>query len=142
MNGPSDGVEPSAKVSGLFTTTHWSVVLAAGQGESPHAAQALETLCRTYWYPLYAYVRRQGHTPEDAQDLTQDFFADLLAKGFPRGAAPERGKFRSFLLASLRHFLVDQHRHADAAKRGGGHRTISLDESRRKSVSAWSLNTS
>jgi len=130
MDSPSDGVEPSAKGSGLFTTTHWSAVLAAGQGESPRAAQALETLCRTYWYPLYAYVRRQGHSPEDAQDLTQDFFAHLLAKGFPRGAAPERGKFRSFLLASLRHLLVDQHRHADAAKRGGGQRTVSLDESR------------
>ena len=130
MNSPSDDVEPSAKVPGLFTTTHWSVVLAAGQAESPQAAEALEKLCRTYWYPLYAYVRRQGHSPEDAQDLTQDFFAHLLAKGFPRGATPERGKFRSFLLASLRHFLVDQHRHADAAKRGGGQRTVSLDESR------------
>jgi RNA polymerase sigma-70 factor (ECF subfamily) len=116
--------------SGTFATTHWSVVLAAGQSESAQAAQALETLCRTYWYPLYAYIRREGHSPEDAQDLTQDFFAHLLAKGFPRGAAPERGKFRSFLLASLRHFLVDQHRHADSAKRGGGQRTISLDESR------------
>ena len=130
MDSPSAGVEPSAKVPGLFTTTHWSVVLAAGQPESPEAARALETLCRTYWYPLYAYVRRQGHSPEDAQDLTQDFFAHLLSKDFPRGAAPERGKFRSFLLASLRHFLVDQHRHADAAKRGGGQRTVSLDESR------------
>jgi len=130
MDSPSDGVEPTAKVPGLFTTTHWSVVLAAGQPESPEAARAMEILCRTYWYPLYAYVRRQGHSPEDAQDLTQDFFAHLLAKGFPRGAAPERGKFRSFLLASLRHFLVDQHRHADAAKRGGGQRTVSLDESR------------
>jgi RNA polymerase sigma factor (sigma-70 family) len=113
-----------------FATTHWSVVLSAGQQESPEAAQALETLCRTYWYPLYAYVRRQGHSPEDAQDLTQDFFAHLLAKHFPRGAGPERGRFRSFLLASLRHFLVDQHRHADAAKRGGGQRLFSLDESR------------
>ena len=113
-----------------FATTYWSVVLSAGQPESPEAAQALETLCRTYWYPLYAYVRRRGSGHEDAQDLTQDFFAHLLAKGFPRGAAPERGKFRSFLLTSLRHFLVDQHRHADAAKRGGGQRTISLDESR------------
>jgi RNA polymerase sigma-70 factor (ECF subfamily) len=113
-----------------FATTHWSVVLSAGQQESPEAEQALETLCRTYWYPLYAYVRRQGHSPEDAQDLTQDFFAHLLAKNFPRGAAPERGRFRSFLLASLRHFLVDQHRHADAAKRGGGQRMFSLDESR------------
>jgi RNA polymerase sigma-70 factor (ECF subfamily) len=114
----------------VFATTHWSVVLAAGQQESPQAADALETLCRTYWYPLYAYVRRRGYGMEDAQDLTQDFFAHLLAKGFPRGAAPQRGKFRSFLLASLRHFLVDQHRHAGAAKRGGGQRAISLDESR------------
>ena len=113
--------------TGTFATTHWSVVLAAGEGDTPQAAAALEKLCRTYWYPIYAYVRRQGHNPEDAQDLTQDFFARLLAKGFPRGAAPERGKFRSFLLASLRHFLVDQHRHADAVKRGGGRRTISLD---------------
>jgi len=115
---------------GVFATTRWSVVLAAGQQESPQAADALETLCRTYWYPLYAHVRRRGHGHEDAQDLTQDFFAHLLARGFPCGAAPERGKFRSFLLASLRHFLVDQHRHADAAKRGGGQRTVSLDESR------------
>jgi RNA polymerase sigma factor (sigma-70 family) len=130
MNSPSDGVEPSSRPSGLFATTHWSVVLAAGHASSPHAQEALEQLCRTYWYPLYAYVRRQGHSPEDAQDLTQDFFAHLLAKGFPRGATPERGKFRSFLLASLRHFLVDQHRQADAAKRGGGQRTVSLDESR------------
>lgn len=128
MSDPSDGVEPSAKVSGLFATTHWSVVLAAGDGESHEATQALETLCRTYWYPLYVYVRRRGYEHEDAQDLTQDFFAHLLAKGFPQGSTPERGKFRSFLLASLRHFMVDQHRHADAAKRGGGQRLISLDE--------------
>jgi RNA polymerase sigma factor (sigma-70 family) len=114
---------------GIFATTHWSVVLAAGQRDTPQATAALDQLCRTYWYPIYAYVRRQGHSPEDAQDLTQDFFARLLAKGFPRGAAPERGKFRSFLLTSLRHFLVDQHRHADAAKRGGGQRTTSLDAS-------------
>ena len=112
-----------------FTTTHWSVVLAAGQGDSPQAAAALEQLCRTYWYPIYAYVRRQGHRPEDAEDLTQAFFAGLLAKQFLREAAPERGRFRSFLLASLRHFLVDQLRHAEAAKRGGAQRLISLDAS-------------
>lgn len=113
---------------GVFATTHWSVVIAAtDQGSTPAAAAALEQLCRTYWYPIYAYVRRQGRSPEDAQDLTQDFFARLLARGFLRGAAPERGKFRSFLLTSLRHFLVDQHRHADAVKRGGGYRLISLD---------------
>jgi DNA-directed RNA polymerase specialized sigma24 family protein len=127
MNGPSDGVEPSAKVSGLFATTQWSVVLAAGDSTSPEGTEALGRLCRTYWYPLYAYVRRQGRSPEDAQDLTQDFFAHLLARGFPCAAAPQRGKFRSFLLTSLRHFLVDRHRHAGAIKRGGGHRIISLD---------------
>ena len=110
-----------------FTTTHWSVVLAAGEGTDAHKAEALDQLCRTYWYPLYAYVRRQGRTPEDAQDLTQDFFAHLLANGFPRGAKAERGRFRSFLLASVRHFLVDHHRHAAAAKRGGGQFQISLD---------------
>ena len=113
-----------------FATTHWSVVLAAGQSADAQASEALEQLCRTYWYPLYAYVRRQGHVPEDAQDLTQDYFAHLLARDFPRGAAPERGKFRSFLLASLRHFLVDQHRHAGAAKRGRGQRPVSLEDRR------------
>ncbi|MBM3881987.1 MAG: sigma-70 family RNA polymerase sigma factor [Verrucomicrobia bacterium] len=113
-----------------FATTHWSVVLAAEEAHAPQAAAALEQLCRTYWYPLYAYVRRQGHSPADAQDLTQDFFAHLLARDFPRGATPERGKFRSFLLAALRHFLVDRHRHDAAAKRGGSQRTVSLDDSR------------
>jgi RNA polymerase sigma factor (sigma-70 family) len=128
---PSDKESEKAEMHrGVFATTHWSVVLSAGQAESPQAAEALEKLCRTYWYPLYVYVRRRGYEAPDAQDLTQDFFAHLLAKGFPRGVAPERGKFRSFLLASLRHFLVDHHRHEDAAKRGGGQRTVSLDESR------------
>ena len=80
----------------IFVTTHWSVVLSAGQPESPEAAQALEKLCRIYWYPLYAYVRRQGHSPEDAQDLTQAFFAHLLRKDFLSGVGPAKGKFRSF----------------------------------------------
>lgn len=114
----------------IFATTHWSVVLAAGQSADAQASEALEGLCRTYWYPLYAYVRRRGYSPEDAQDLTQGFLAHLLVKGFPRGAAPERGKFRSFLLAALHHFMIDHHRYAGAAKRGGGQRTVSLDESR------------
>ena len=114
----------------VFATTHWSVVLTAGQAHHPQAAAALEQLCRSYWYPLYAFVRRQGRSPEDAQDLTQDFFAHLLSNGFPCGTRPERGKFRSFLLVALRHFLVDQHRHADAAKRGGGQTLISLDVNR------------
>jgi RNA polymerase sigma-70 factor (ECF subfamily) len=128
MATESNPLESAARTAAQFATTHWSVVLAAGQSGDAQASAALEQLCRTYWYPIYAYVRRQGHSPEDAQDLTQEFFAHLLAKGFPRGATPERGKFRSFLLASLRHFLVDQHRHADAVKRGGGQFMISLDE--------------
>src|SRR5437867_5582552 len=83
-----------------FVTTHWSVVLTAGDSASPRAAEALEQLCRTYWPPLYAYVRRQGHSPEDAQDRTQAFFAHLLAKNRVQLAKRERGKFRSFLLTS------------------------------------------
>ena len=114
--------------SAAFATTHWSMVLAASREELPGARDALDQLCRTYWYPLYAYVRRQGQRPEDAQDLTQEFFAGLLANGFPRGATPERGKFRSFLLTALRNFLVDQHRHAKAIKRGGGAFLISWDQ--------------
>lgn len=126
---PTDASKSESEArGGVFATTHWSVVLrAAGQHGTPASAEALEQLCRSYWYPIYAFVRRQGRSPEDAQDLTQDFFAHLLSKGFPCGARPERGKFRSFLLVALRHFLVDQHRHADAAKRGGGQTLISLD---------------
>jgi RNA polymerase sigma-70 factor (ECF subfamily) len=102
-----------------FTTTHWSVVLAAGQTDAPQAGEALEKLCRTYWYPLYAFVRRQGQNPQDAQDLTQAFFAHLLRKDFLRGVGPEKGRFRSFLLACLKHFLADEWEKARTAKRGG-----------------------
>ena len=112
---------------GLFVTTHWSVVLAAGQQESPQATEALENLCRTYWYPLYVYVRRRGYGPEDAADLTQDFFAHLLKKNAFAGADPQRGKFRSFLVASLDHFLINQWNRARTAKHGGGQAPIPLD---------------
>src|SRR2546425_6185041 len=88
-----------------FTATHWSVVLAAGQDPSPEAARALAELCRTYWYPLYAYVRRKGYDVADAQDLTQEFFARFLEKHCFGSADRRKGKFRSFLLASLEHFL-------------------------------------
>jgi RNA polymerase sigma-70 factor (ECF subfamily) len=111
----------------LFATTLWSVVLAAGDPSAPTAHEALERLCRIYWYPLYAYVRRTGRGVEDAEDLTQAFFAHLLTKGFPRGAVPDRGKFRSFLLVSLRHFLADYHRYTHSAKRGGGIALVPLD---------------
>ena len=111
-----------------FETTHWSVVLNARQSASPDAEVALEKLCRTYWYPLYAYVRRQGHDPHDAQDLTQEFFARLLEKNYLESVAPEKGKFRSFLLAALGPHLSTARVRARAAKRGGGRTLVSLDE--------------
>ncbi len=110
-----------------FATTHWSVVLAAGQRDTPQAAAALEQLCRTHWYPLYAYVRRRGYSPEDAQDLTQEFFARLLAKDYLALAEPHKGKFRSFLLAGLKNLLSDERDRANRLKRGGGQKPISFD---------------
>jgi RNA polymerase sigma factor (sigma-70 family) len=110
-----------------FATTHWSVVLAAGQSADAQASEALEQLCRTYWYPLYAYVRRRGHGPEDAQDLTQEFFALFLRKEYFRLADRARGRFRTFLLHALEHFLVNEWKRAQCAKRGGGRTCLSLD---------------
>jgi len=110
-----------------FATTHWSVVLTAGQHDSPQAAAALEKLCRTYWYPLYAYVRRRGYSPEDAQDLTQGFLASLLSTPALGSVHPTKGRFRSFLLASLNHFLANEWDKARRLKRGGGQPAISLD---------------
>ncbi len=110
-----------------FATTHWSVVLAAGHGSVPAAQEALERLCHAYWYPLYAYVRRQGHAPEDAQDLTQDFFARLLEKQYFRLADPARGRFRTFLLTALKHFLANDWKKAHRQKRGSGQPLTSLD---------------
>lgn len=120
-----------------FATTQWSVVLAAGKGgaDTPagaapsagEARDALSLLCRTYWYPLYAYVRARGHGADEAQDLTQSFFARLLEKNTLRAADPERGRFRSFLLASLKHFLANEWDRQSAQKRGGGRPVASLD---------------
>jgi len=110
-----------------FATTHWSVVLAAREAAAPQAATALEKLCRSYWYPLYAFLRRQGKTAEDAQDLTQAFFARFLEKEFIELADPGRGRFRSFLLACLKNFSAEQHRHAGRLKRGGGQTIVSWD---------------
>src|SRR5881394_1549968 len=92
----------------LFVTTHWSVVLSAREKDSPDSGDALEKLCRTYWYPLYAYVRRQGHTAHDAQDLTQEFFARLLQKDYLNAAAQEKGRFRTFLIVALKRFLLNE----------------------------------
>lgn len=103
------------------------MVLTAGQGQSPQAGRALEELCRTYWWPLYAYVRRRGYEAHEAEDLTQEFFARLLTKNYLADVAREKGKFRSFLLASLKHFLANEWDRARAKKRGGEHAHISLD---------------
>src|SRR5947207_14809384 len=110
-----------------FHTTHWSVVLAAGQTDSVDTRQALQTLCRAYWYPLYCYVRRAGHTPEDAQDLTQDFFARLLEKNYFTLASRERGRFRSFLLTSLKNFLTNEYHRSTRLIRGGTQPMTSFD---------------
>ena len=110
---------------GVFATTHWSVVLAAGRSDVPQARAALEQLCQTYWYPLYAYVRRRGYAPADAEDLTQQFFAWLLERDWLGRADPQRGRFRSFLLTSISHFLANEWDKARAQKRGGG-RVVSL----------------
>jgi len=110
-----------------FATTHWSLVLAAARDSRTDASAALATLCETYWYPLYYYVRRRGYRADEAQDLTQEFFATLLEKQSLRVADPERGRFRSFLLASLSHFLAKQWRRASARKRGGGRAALSLN---------------
>jgi RNA polymerase sigma factor (sigma-70 family) len=116
--------------AGGFHTTHWSLILAAREGNSPQANAALESLCRAYWYPLYVFVRRRGFSVEDAQDLTQEFFARLLQRDFLRGVAREKGRFRSFMLASLKNFLVTDWRRGQRAKRGGGLHFVSWDELR------------
>lgn len=110
-----------------MATTHWSVVLAAGDAQSPQATAALELLCRTYWYPLYAYLRRRGYGHEDAQDLTQGYLLQLLERQSFARLDRSKGRFRSFLLAGMNYFLADQHDRASAQKRGGGHPILSLD---------------
>jgi RNA polymerase sigma-70 factor (ECF subfamily) len=114
---PSVGRAPEG--AAVFATTHWSVVLDAGANETPRARAALTSLCRAYWYPLYAYVRRRGYTAPDAQDLTQEFFARLLQQNWLQQADRQRGKFRTFLLTALSHFLANEWDKAKAQKRGG-----------------------
>ncbi|MHC4626602.1 MAG: RNA polymerase sigma factor [Planctomycetota bacterium] len=110
-----------------FATTHWSVVLAAGKSSAPRQKQALEILCQSYWFPLYAYLRRRGYDRHQAEDLTQAFFARILEKKDLRTADPKCGKFRSFLLVRLKYFLSDQRDRARAKKRGGGRKVLSLN---------------
>jgi len=111
---------------GAFVTTHWSVVLTA-QGQSPAAQEALEKLCRSYWRPLYEFVRRQGCSPEEAEDITQGFFALLLERKDFQAVRQEKGRLRSFLLASLKHFMANERRNAATLKRGGGRTIIPLE---------------
>jgi len=126
MNAPR-GAGVVSSNGGAFPTTHWSIVLEAGVESDTRARAALETLCRDYWYPLYAFVRRQGRSHHEAEDCTQEFLAHLLAKAGMAHARPERGRFRTFLLAALRNFLTNEWHRAHAGKRGGGRTILSLD---------------
>ena len=112
-----------------FATKHWSLVVAAKPGEASQsrAQQALEYLCRAYWYPLYAFVRSRGYSSDDAQDLTQSFFARLIETGGFVSADPERGRFRSYLLGAMKHFLANEWHRAQSKKRGGGVAFLALD---------------
>src|SRR5215471_11595944 len=113
----------------VFQTTHWSVVLAARDQARPDAKEALAKLCSTYWYPLYAFIRRKSFAPHDAEDLTQEFFYNFLERDSLRNVAPTEGKFRSYLLACLKHFLSNHRRDQQTARRGLGTAVISLDGS-------------
>jgi RNA polymerase sigma factor (sigma-70 family) len=125
---PADERQTSgAGHAGHFATTRWSLVVSAGDRGSPQSATALATLCETYWYPLYAFVRRRGRNADDAQDLVQAFFARLLEKNDLAAAERDRGRFRSFLLASLKHFLANEWDRQRAQKRGGGQQLLSID---------------
>ena len=124
-NDPDPGASRSP--TGRFQTTPWSLVLAAKDRGAPEAREALAALCASYWYPLYAYIRRRGHDPERAQDLTQEFFARLLESDALAAVDRRRGRFRSFLLAACTHFLANRRDHDRAAKRGGGRVPIPID---------------
>jgi RNA polymerase sigma-70 factor (ECF subfamily) len=121
------GKGPDTGGSGRFATTDWQLIAAVRGADPPQAQQALAVLCAAYWYPLYAYLRRRGHSADQAQDLTQGFFASLLGRDFLTGIAPEKGKFRSFLLSSLQNYLSHERGRAQARKRGGGHVIFSID---------------
>lgn len=124
---PNRPVRNSVFGDGRFATTHWSVVLTAGKPESSGYENAMERLCQTYWFPLYVYLRRHGYARDRAEDYTQAFFTSLLDKHGLRLADPKRGKFRSFLLAALKHFLANEKARARAQKRGGDRKMLSLD---------------
>jgi DNA-directed RNA polymerase specialized sigma24 family protein len=123
----SEGPSASVEHKDYFVTTRWTVVLSAGRKSSPQSDQALAELCRIYWYPLYAYVRRRGQSREDAEDLTQAFFARFLQKNYLHGLASDSGRFRAFLLACLKNFLANEWDKTSRIKRGGHIEHLSLD---------------
>jgi len=125
----SDPERPKTPTTGnaAFMTTHWSIVRAAGDSSAPKHEQALSTLCQTYWFPLYAYLRRNGHDANEAADHTQAFFTQLLDKKYLRQVQPKPGKFRSFMLTALKHFVANQRKYDRAKKRGGGKNILSLN---------------
>ena len=129
LGGPTILIAMSSTTTGdpQFHTTHWSLIVAAAGQEGEASKTALADLCQAYWYPLYAFLRRRGNSAEDAGDLTQGFFAALLEKGYLCDADPERGRFRSFLLTAVVRFAAKEHDRAAALKRGGGHRSLSID---------------
>jgi len=126
---PTTESDPASEIPARswFVTTRWSVVLSAKDRTSPDSAQALEKLCRTYWYPLYAFARGAGHAPADAQDLTQEFFARFLAKDYLKVVAPEKGRFRTFLRLAFKRFLIHEWARLRAQKRGGGGAEAAFD---------------
>src|SRR5208282_2542741 len=126
MSLSSTTAPPGSKA--WFVTTHWSVVLSAQDPHSPRSRQSLESLCRTYWYPLYSYARRTGHSPPDAEDLTQGFFARLLEKDYLKAAARDKGRFRTFLLVALKRYLANEWDRQHAQKRGGFAPIIQIDQ--------------
>jgi RNA polymerase sigma-70 factor (ECF subfamily) len=127
MRAEQSNQETQEATARVFHTTHWSVVLAAGEEGSEEAGAALSRLCQTYWFPVYAFIRKRGHSPEQAQDFTQEFFAVFLEKNYVAKAARDRGRFRAFLMSSVENFLHNQHDRAQAQKRGGGRTLLSLD---------------
>ncbi len=123
---PVENFSSNDREGAQFRTTHWSVVLDAGH--APERGKALETLCRSYWYPLYAFVRRRGYNPYEAQDLTQEFFMQLLDGAGLESVYPEKGRFRTFLLAAMKNFLAKQWRNSRRLKRGGAYQLLSWEE--------------
>jgi len=128
MRVQADFLGGNLGVGQQFRTTHWSVVLSAGEGSTPEAAGALEKLCQLYWYPLYAFVRKHGYDAHEAQDLTQEFFCRFLESKALKSVHPDKGKFRSFLLAALKNFLANEWDRAHRLKRGGGRQFLSWDD--------------